>query len=129
MKSEEKCGAYSKIEDELRECKKRGVLIVTTDSKEFIDAFFAAMHFEVPLFLGNSKWRENEWKQFFSQVRPAVIFGDVSDFLKDTELEVADLRDFQKCIMIPTGGTSGRLRFAIHTWESLIASVDRKSVV
>ena len=26
-------------------------------------------------------------------------------------------------IMIPTGGSSGKVRFAIHTWETLIASV------
>ncbi|MBW4693002.1 MAG: 2-succinylbenzoate--CoA ligase [Lyngbya sp. HA4199-MV5] len=27
-------------------------------------------------------------------------------------------------ILIPTGGTSGNIRFAIHTWETLMASVD-----
>jgi len=25
--------------------------------------------------------------------------------------------------MIPTGGSSGQIRFAIHTWETLMASV------
>ena len=27
-------------------------------------------------------------------------------------------------ILIPTGGTSGNIRFAVHTWETLIASVE-----
>lgn len=123
MKNVEKCDAYSEIENKLLECKKRGVLIVTTDPKEFIHAFFAAKHFEVPLFLGNPKWRENEWKQFFGQVRPALIIGEAFDCSLDKEFQIVDLSVYEKCIMIPTGGTSGRLRFAIHTWESLSASV------
>ncbi|MEC4986819.1 MAG: 2-succinylbenzoate--CoA ligase, partial [Oscillatoria sp. PMC 1076.18] len=31
--------------------------------------------------------------------------------------------DFPTKIMIPTGGTSGKIRFAIHTWSTLTASV------
>ncbi|MGA7937236.1 MAG: AMP-binding protein, partial [Kovacikia sp.] len=27
-------------------------------------------------------------------------------------------------ILIPTGGTSGKIRFAIHTWETLMASIE-----
>jgi o-succinylbenzoate---CoA ligase len=29
----------------------------------------------------------------------------------------------KNCIMIPTGGSSGKIKFAIHTWDTLMASV------
>jgi o-succinylbenzoate---CoA ligase len=35
----------------------------------------------------------------------------------------ASRREVQNWIMIPTGGSSGQIKFAIHTWETLMASV------
>lgn len=122
MKESETFNALAKIECKLFECKKRGVLIVTSNQKEFIDAFFSAIQFEVPVFLGNLNWKENEWNQVFEQINPAIIFGEAPDFELNDEVESNDLKAFEKCIMIPTGGTSGKVRFAIHTWESLCTS-------
>lgn len=124
METNEQCKtkAIIKIEQNLLECKKSGVLIVTSNSKEFIDALFAAIHFEVPIFLGNPKWKENEWAQVFKQVQPAIIFGETPNISINSGCNVSDLNNFQKYIMIPTGGTSGKLRFAMHTWESLSSS-------
>lgn len=115
--------ACSRVREDYVECKKRGILITTSNPLEFIGAFFTAVYLEVPLFLGNPKWREKEWNQVFEQIRPAIVFGEVSYFTEEIEDNILqDLKLFEQCIMIPTGGSGGRVRFAIHTWESLSAS-------
>ena len=59
----------------------------------------------IPIFLCNPHWGDAEWIQvskITSQVNP---------------------QQHQNTIMIPTGGSSGEIKFAIHTWETLSASV------
>lgn len=114
--------ACSRIRKDYNECKKRGILIATVNPVEFIGAFFMAVYFEIPLFLSNPRWKEVEWKQVFGQIRPAIVFGEVSYFTERLEDVTPNLKSFEQCIMIPTGGSGGKVRFAIHTWESLSAS-------
>ena len=59
----------------------------------------------IPIFLCNPHWGDTEWAQvaeLTSQVNP---------------------QQHQNTIMIPTGGSSGEIKFAIHTWETFSASV------
>ncbi len=58
----------------------------------------------IPIFLCNPHWGDTEWAQvaeLTSQVNP---------------------QQHQNTIMIPTGGSSGEIKFAIHIWETLSAS-------
>jgi o-succinylbenzoate---CoA ligase len=96
------------------------VLIAEADPLEFLASFIAACTARCPVFLGNPHWTEMEWQQVFRQVRPDVIWGG-----SKTKYSVLDafLSMSPGWIMIPTGGSSGKVRFVIHTWETLLASV------
>jgi o-succinylbenzoate---CoA ligase len=81
------------------------ISISTTDLTEFIADFMAGCRLGIPIFLCNPHWGDTEWVQvarITSQVNP---------------------QRHQNLIMIPTGGSSGEVKFATHTWETLSASV------
>ena len=88
-------------------------------------AQLAAMHsYGHAVFLCNPDWGQREWQQVQEFVRPNAIVGDAPQAVmaataaatQDIELPVnADLAP----ICIPTGGTSGQLKFACHTWTTL----------
>jgi o-succinylbenzoate---CoA ligase len=81
------------------------ISISTTDLTEFIADFMAGCRLGIPIFLCNPHWGDTEWAQvskITSQVNP---------------------QQHQNTIMIPTGGSSGEIKFAIHTWETVSASV------
>ena len=81
------------------------ISIATRNPIEFIALLMAGLRLGIPIFLGDSQWGIKEWAQV------NILTARV-----DRELH----RDW---MMIPTGGSSGDIKFAIHTWETLSASV------
>ena len=81
------------------------IAIATRDPIEFIATFMAGLHLGTPIFLCDPLWGTAEWEQV-NRLTAKV-----------------DLACHRHCIMIPTGGSSGAVKFAIHTWETLSASV------
>jgi o-succinylbenzoate---CoA ligase len=81
------------------------ISISTTDLTEFIADFMAGSRLGIPIFLCNPHWGDTEWNQV-SKITSQV-----------------DPQQHQNLIMIPTGGSSGEIKFAMHTWETLSASV------
>ena len=121
------------------------IFIAEPEPIQFIASFIAACATKSQIFLCNPNWVKSEWQQVFDLVKPDIILGQVAEleerfpFLTVREgglcscssefhspefhspefLEINQLPS----IMIPTGGSSGKIRFAIHTWETLTASV------
>lgn len=101
------------------------ILLVEPDPIRFLAGFIAACAAGCPVFLCNPSWVEQEWRQVFQLVQPDLILGHgdwglaVKDYYPSVEPPLLN----SQWIMIPTGGSSGQMRFAIHTWETLIASV------
>jgi o-succinylbenzoate---CoA ligase len=81
------------------------LLIATIDPIEFIASLMTGLRSGVPMFLCNPLWGAAEW------VQVAKLSAQV------------DSQQHQNTIMIPTGGSSGEIKFAIHTWSTLSASV------
>ncbi len=80
------------------------ISIATNDPIKFIVNLMVGLRLEIPIFLCNPHWGRAEWEQvstLTAQVNPQL---------------------HQNTIMIPTGGSSGEVKFAIHTWETLSAS-------
>ena len=80
-------------------------LISTRDPIEFIAEFMVSCKLELPIFLGNPQWGIAEWER-----------------VNSLTTKVDRDRDRHR-MMIPTGGSSGKIEFVIHTWETLSASV------
>ncbi|WP_295615270.1 AMP-binding protein [Chamaesiphon sp. GL140_3_metabinner_50] len=90
---------------EFRHFQPHFISIATPDPIEFIASLMAGLRIGLPIFLGNPRWGVAEWDRF------AKLTARV------------DLKQHRQLIMIPTGGSSGELRFAMHSWETLSASV------
>jgi O-succinylbenzoic acid--CoA ligase len=101
------------------------VLIVESDPIRFLASFLAVLAAKCDVFLGNPHWQAQEWQQVFEAIAPDLIFGDLkSSFSLPIKKEcINKAKEREAKIMIPTGGTSGKIRFAIHTWETLCTSV------
>lgn len=94
------------------------IFIAETNAINFISAFFAGIISKSCIFLINPHWQQQEWQEIEKIVTPDIIFGEINyPFAKQFQI----LPKFE-AIMIPTGGTSGKVKFAIHTWKTLTAS-------
>lgn len=113
---------------ELSQRKQQGivpkVLIAERESVKFLAGFIAATAANCPVFLSNPSWVKQEWQQVFKIVQPDLVLGygnwelEIKNYYPNSQPFVND-----NWVMIPTGGSSGEIRFAIHTWETLSASV------
>ncbi|BFM38131.1 AMP-binding protein [Synechocystis sp. LKSZ1] len=96
------------------------VLLAEADPLNFLAGFLAARQAPVSLFLGNPAWQQQEWQALTSVLRPDVIFGNVPPLTWQGLIP----NPSPSWIGIPTGGSSGRLRFACHTGQTLQAAVE-----
>lgn len=119
------------------------IFISEPTPSKFITSFIAAVAAGGQVFLCNPNWGKQEWEQVLKLVQPDIIFGTTPVYQKflGVTLEKNDGMLINKpcmkpiptdkshetfpdnSIMIPTGGSSGKIKFAIHTWETLMASV------
>ena len=98
------------------------ILLAEPDPVRFLAAFLAGVTGDRALFLGNPCWQQHEWQQVFALVQPEIVIGSVPE----TTVRAAAAPSDSKAtgIMIPTGGSSGTVRFAMHEWETLAAAVE-----
>lgn len=94
------------------------VFLAERDAIAFLAGVLATQIRGVPLVLGNPQWRRREWQQVQDLLNGNLIWGQVPLHLSSK----AKTQPPAGTILIPTGGTSGRIRFAVHTWERLTAS-------
>ncbi len=99
------------------------IILAEREPLQFLASFIAACAANCPVFLCNPDWGTQEWQQVFDLVQPNIILG-----MGNGEWGIGNEHNNTQCpipnsIMIPTGGSSGQMKFAIHTWETLISSV------
>ena len=102
------------------------ILLSESNPLNFIGCFFAAVAAECHIFLCNPNWKQQEWQQVFNLVKPDFIWGNFPENIihnKEHKVDSSLIIHPSSLIMIPTGGTSGKIRFAMHSWETLTASV------
>ena len=103
------------------------IALSVSDPESFCAWFLALGRRDLDLFCFNPKWGEQEQLTAEAIAKPHWVLGDLrnDDFARPTDSEVrlissdvtAGLR-----LMIPTGGTSGKIRFTMHRWSTLAAS-------
>lgn len=119
------------------EAQARGALLAEPDPIQFAGAFFAAVSLQITIILANPNWGAQEWDEFCGMVSPGIFFD------RGFSPTVAPRAMAQSCearhssgdaeaggtsraptntILIPTGGTTGGVKLAIHTWDSLAAA-------
>lgn len=95
------------------------ILCVEEDSVEALAVFFAGVLKKGAVFFGNSRWQKAEWEQVNQVSGFHRIFGPAGLDVDSSRTSV--FRDAR--IMIPSGGTSGKIRFCVHTLNTLSAAV------
>jgi o-succinylbenzoate---CoA ligase len=110
---------------------KLNIFIVETQPIKFLAALLAGIIVRANIFLCNPNWQETEWHQVLNLVKPDLIFAEtkieqyiLSINIKDRRvIEENTLSDREDIIAIATGGTSGKIKFALHNLSTIIASV------
>ena len=104
------------------------VMIAENDPDIFIPCFFRFLFRRNHIFLGDSNWRMNRWLQAIILAEPHLLIGEEvpekmkAEYSKHRE-PVASFCDQEACIMLPTGGSTGGLRFAVHHWDQFEIAV------
>lgn len=103
------------------------VLLAEADPVAFLAGFLAACVAGCSVALGNPQWGGAEWAQVFQQLGPDRLWGEVPALegisIAKQSPEPDSTLSGRSLILIPTGGSSGGIRFVMHTWETLAASV------
>ncbi|MBW4566971.1 MAG: 2-succinylbenzoate--CoA ligase [Tolypothrix carrinoi HA7290-LM1] len=123
------------------------IILAEREPVRFLAGFLAACAANCPVFLCNPDWGKQEWQEVFNLVQPNLILGDGDSggwnrivyaplpmphypfgvrqsLMGETpKTALAHQLPITNTIMIPTGGSSGKIKFAIHTWDTLMASV------
>lgn len=121
--TEERISTFSDFKDKYN-CTPT-ILILEAEPIRFISGFLAAIALEFPVFIGNPHWQNSELEFVIQLVKPNLIVAPALQVIarkaiaKNNQIDSSRLTAF---IGIPTGGSSGKIRFAIHTPTSLTAS-------
>ncbi len=99
------------------------IILAEREPLRFIASFIAACAANCSVFLCNPDWGTQEWQQVFDLVQPDIIWGELLHTPTPSLPHSPLPTPHSPLIMIPTGGSSGQIKFAIHTWETLTASV------
>ena len=101
------------------------VLLADSDPAAFLAGFIAAVAADCLLVLGNTGWAIEEWQQVFGLVCPDHVWTDsaIAQGIFSESVNSFGAKQPNGSILIPTGGSSGQIRFVVHTWQTLTASV------
>lgn len=104
----------------------KNILLVEANPIRFLASFIAACSTNNHVFLANPTWGALEWQQVFELVKPDIILGNceyAQQYNISSPNQSLPENQTNSLIMIPTGGSSGKIRFTMHTWHTLMASV------
>ena len=104
------------------------VLLLESDPTDFLAGFFAACAAQCSVFLGNPHWTAADHQRVLAVAHPDLIWSNgTTEWLAPTTSFLPPSASFlppsSSYVLIPTGGSSGQVRFAIHTWDTLLAAV------
>lgn len=101
------------------------VLLAEPDPLRFLNIFFAALIQGCHIFLCDPNWGSDRRQQALNMIQPHQRFDPWPEKAPESRNLIKDMLSLRRmlqggeAIFIPTGGSSGGLRFAAHTWETL----------
>jgi O-succinylbenzoic acid--CoA ligase len=99
------------------------VVVAALETAAYLAGVLDAVAKQIPLVLANPRWGEVERAQAAMQIKPGLWLGEKEGRWPrrqpQTDFNSASWRG---AILIPTGGTGGRVRWAVHRWATLAAA-------
>lgn len=101
------------------------LLIGEADPLDFLASVWAALLSNWDMALANPNWGTAEWDAALQILRPSLVWalGAIAQPLQTSKTLHSPLSSSPK-ILIPTGGTTGGLKFACHTWHTLLVATE-----
>lgn len=104
------------------------VLIAEADPVDFLAGFWAALLAGWDVAIANPHWGQQEWQSVSQLICPTVIWGAGIQWpqlpVSRPQTNYQAGSDTEPAILVPTGGSSGQVKFVAHRWRSLIAAAD-----
>ena len=111
------------------------ILIAESHPDNFLAGFLAALLEGWSVALANPHWGTQEWESIGQLIAPDLIWGShISLQVAGGQKRLIALKTMPEArsgadwnspvILIPTGGSSGQVKFACHSWVSLMTSVN-----
>jgi o-succinylbenzoate---CoA ligase len=97
------------------------ILVAEGDPARFLAALAIGFAAGARVVVASSRWRAHEWRQVDKKVLADIIFGNTPLASRSRQTSRKDLPT-GPCLAIPTGGTSGQVRFAVHDEGTLGAA-------
>lgn len=114
---------------ELQNCEPGDVIIVAEPKpRQAVAWIFAALARDLQVFVADPNWGEDRWNRLLEVIRPDVGVGAVfrershNSGASGTPPDSPHRGRKSHGLAIPTGGTTGGLRFTLHNWETLSAA-------
>lgn len=98
------------------------VLVVEEEPLEYLAGIAAAQLEGAGCWLGNPGWRAEEWQAFRRMARPDLELGTRPGKPGSGPAPGGGVPCRPGEVRVATSGSTGRLRFARHTWETLSAA-------
>jgi O-succinylbenzoic acid--CoA ligase len=99
------------------------IFLAESNPLQFLAGAIAASAADCSLVLCQPNWTEAEWQQVVQHIQPDICWGTVPPLSCLPGSIPRPVAFPQPLILVPTGGSSGHIRFAMHTWDTLMASV------
>ena len=97
------------------------VVIAEKAPDRFLAALAVAWVTRARVVLASAQWRTREWREVREQVAADIIFGDSHLNVRPVRGQAEPLREGPR-LAVPTGGTGGHVRFAVHDDATLGAA-------
>lgn len=98
------------------------LLVAPSDPLLYLVEALGAIATQVPIILGNPHWGQQEWQQVKSQLQSRGLFSHSKSNPPLSPTTSSPPAPPAGSILIATGGSSGQLKFAVHTWSTLTAA-------
>jgi o-succinylbenzoate---CoA ligase len=100
------------------------IVLCTRSAEKWIGLCFACVFMKQRVWFAAPVWRQTEWEQVSKIVLPQLMMGDEAfGSVLEADVKTPGLVSQQPGLMIPTGGSSGKIKFAWHTPDTLTAAV------
>jgi O-succinylbenzoic acid--CoA ligase len=102
------------------------ILVAERNPLRFLSVLLSALTEEVDLFLGNPGWGRSEQREAMRIASPdLLVTSGWNEGIVPVEWDEEQSPDVSGLLlMVPTGGSSGKVKFAMHSLENLGVAVD-----